>query len=76
MFIALVILSFCAYLWYNYLYNPSWSESRKQEYIESRKEESVVFDKKNFDKIIGEIKNRKDYFQKPVENIPDIFSLK
>jgi len=73
--ISLAILSFCAYLWYGYLYAPEWSGAKKQEYIESRKEENVIFDEKSFNKIILEIKNRKDYFQKPVENVPDIFSL-
>jgi ammonia channel protein AmtB len=73
--ISFIAVGFCAYLWYSYIYNPSWSESRKQEYIESRKEESVVFDKNNFNKVISETENRKNNFQKSTENIPDIFSL-
>lgn len=73
---SLAILSYCAYLWYGYIYHPGWSENKKQAYIESRKEESVVFDKNRFDKVMAEIENRRNYFQKPVENIPDIFSLK
>lgn len=73
---SLAILSYCAYLWYGYLYHPGWSAAKKQEYIESRKEEEVVFNKNKFDKAISEIEIRKSYFQKPVENIPDIFSIK
>jgi hypothetical protein len=72
---SLAILSYYAYLWYGYIYNPSWSENKKQEYIESKKEENIVFDKKSFDKVMAEIENRKINFQKPVENVPDIFSL-
>lgn len=73
---SLAIFSYCAYLWYSYLYQPNWSEDKKQEYIESKKEEEVVFNKNKFNKIMAEIENRKNYFQKSVENIPDIFSLK
>jgi hypothetical protein len=72
---SLILLGYCVYLWYSFIYNPSWSEGRKQEYIESRKEESVVFDKNNFNKVISETENRKNNFQKSAENIPDIFSL-
>jgi len=72
---SLIIFSYCAYLGYSYIYHPGWSEAKKQEYIESRKEEGVVFNKNRFNKVISEIESRENYFQKSVENIPDIFSL-
>lgn len=72
---SLALFGYCAYLWYGFIYNPGWSESKKQKYIESRKEESVVFDENGFNKVISETENRKNNFQKSVENIPDIFSL-
>lgn len=73
---SLALLGYCAYLGYNYLYQPSWSEARKQEYIESRQEENIVFNKNKFDRVVAELEKRKTNFQKSVENIPDIFSLK
>jgi hypothetical protein len=73
--ISVAIFGYCAYLWYNYLYQPGWSEAQKQAYIESRQEEKVVFNKNKFNKVISELENRKNNFQKSVENIPDIFSL-
>lgn len=73
---SLAVFGYCAGLWYGYIYQPEWSASKKQAYIESRKEESIVFDKNNFDKVMAERESRKNYFQRPVENIPDIFSLK
>lgn len=74
--LSLVILSFYAYFWYNYIYYPGWSDNRKQEYIESKKEESVVLNKNKLNKVMAEIENRKNNFRKSVENIPDIFSIK
>lgn len=73
---SLVVFSYCSYLWYSYLFRPEWSEVKKQQYIESKKEEEVVFSKGNFDKVISEIEIRKSYFQKSTGDIPDIFSLK
>jgi hypothetical protein len=73
---SLAIFSYGAYLWYGCLYHPGWSADKKQAYIESKKEEEVVFNKNKFNKIMAEIENRKNYFQKSVENVPDIFSLK
>lgn len=74
--LSLIILGGYGCLWYNYLYRPEWSESKKQTYLESRKEEEVVFNKNNFDKVMAERENRRNYFQRSVENVPDIFSLK
>ncbi len=73
---SLIILGYCACLWHNYLYQPEWSESKKQAYIESRQEEEVAFNRNSFDKVMAEKESRRNYFQRPVENVPDIFSLK
>jgi hypothetical protein len=73
---SLAIFSYCAYLWYVYIYNPEWNEIRKQVYIESWQEEEVVFNKNRFNKVIAELENRKNNFFQSTENIPDIFSLK
>jgi hypothetical protein len=76
LFIFSLAASSCfAYFWYNYIYHPGWSEDKKQEYIESKKEESVVLNKNKLNKVMAEIENRKSNFQKPAENVPDIFSL-
>ena len=74
-FIFLFFMGYCVYLWHSYVYNPKWSESRKQEYI-STKEREVIFKKDKFDSVISEIKKRKENYQKSAENTPDIFKLK
>ena len=74
--LLLVLFGYWIYLGYAYLYQPGWSEEKKQGYIESRKEENVVFNRNKFNKVIEEIASRKDNFKKSVENIPDVFSLK
>ncbi len=73
---SMALFSYCACLWYGYLYRPNWSEDKKQAYIESRKEEEVVFNKNKFNRVISEVANRKNNFQKSMESVPDIFSLK
>lgn len=76
MFLFLGLIGCYGYLFYIYVYQPEWSEARKQSYLDSKKEENIVFDKKRFEKVVQEIENREGYFQKSVENVPDIFSLK
>lgn len=73
---SLILLGYYGYLGYSHLYHPGWSEDEKQIYIQSRNEENINFNEDKFDKVISEIANRKNNFQKSVENIPDIFFLK
>lgn len=72
-FLSLVI--YCGYLWYSYVLNPKWEESKRQEYI-GTKEKEAVFNKSKFDAIISEIENRRTESGNKIENVPDVFRLK
>jgi len=74
----LVFIGFVGYyvfLWYSYVYNAQWSESKKQEYIRT-KEREVVFKKDQFDSVVSQVENRKINYEKNSEEVPDPFQLK
>ena len=73
--IFLLVIGYSTYLWYIYAFNPSWSESKKQEYIKT-KQKDASFDKDRFDSVISEIKQRKLNSQKNIADTPDIFRFK
>lgn len=73
--IALIALGYCGFLWYKFVSKPQWSESKRQEYINT-KENKLKFDQGKFDKAIGEIEKRKSEYNTKTENITDIFRLK
>jgi hypothetical protein len=73
--IAILLLGYFGYLWYVYVANPKWSESRKQEYI-STKESAISFDQKGFNSVIDEIGKRKKEYENKISDVPDIFRLK
>lgn len=70
-----LVIGYSVYLWYIYAFNPSWSNEKKQEYINT-KQKDVNFNKDKFDSIINEIKQRKSNYQKNISSIPDIFQFK
>lgn len=74
-FIFLVLIGYCAYLWYSHISNPDWSEVRRQEYI-STKQSGSIFNKDKFDEVVREVENKRSEYQRNIENIPDIFRLK
>jgi hypothetical protein len=73
--IAILLLVYFSYLWYTYVADPQWSESRKQEYI-STKESAISFDQRGFDSVIGEIEKRKNEYDNKIDDVSDIFRLK
>lgn len=72
---ALGLLGYCGYLWNKHLYNSQWSESEKQRYIQD-KERKVVFDRREFDKVISEMESRKEEYQRNIDDLEDIFQAK
>lgn len=74
-FVFLVLIGYCAYLWYSHITNPSWSEVRRQEYINT-KQSGSIFSKDKFDAIVREAEGKRSEYQRNIENIPDIFRLK
>ncbi len=71
----LFILIYAGYLWYGSVYNYSWDENKKQEYIKSKSGEDNSFDKVKFEKIVSEIERRKAEYQIPVGASRDIFGI-
>lgn len=74
-FAALALLAYCALLWYQYIYNARWSDSKKQEYIQAKAKE-VVFDENKFDEVVNELARRKSESGKNLAGLQDIFRLK
>ncbi|MFA6973493.1 MAG: hypothetical protein WC238_02010 [Parcubacteria group bacterium] len=74
-FLAVLALGYCGYLWYKFVARPSWSTEKRQEYVNAT-ENKVRFDQKKFDAVIAEIERRKGEYNTKLENIPDIFRLK
>jgi hypothetical protein len=68
-------IGYCAYLWYGFIYNPKWDETKKQAYT-STKEKEAIFSREKFDRVIADIESRKMGAQNKIENIPDIFQIK
>ncbi|KKR21687.1 MAG: hypothetical protein UT50_C0005G0021 [Candidatus Moranbacteria bacterium GW2011_GWA2_39_41] len=73
--ILVLIIGYCGYLWYGYVYKYQWDDMRKQDYMNTKKA-SATFDKKKFDRVLNDITIRKDEYQKAVETKNDIFKLK
>ena len=74
-FVFLILIGYCAYLWYSYITSPGWSEARRQEYINT-KQSGSIFSKEKFDAVVREVEDKRGEYQKNIENVPDIFRLK
>lgn len=74
-FLFVLLSLYCVYIWYDYVYNPSWDSRRKEEYIKD-KGVGVVFNKQGFDRIVEEKNKRIGNSAKNITNIKDIFRLK
>lgn len=75
MLIFLILIGYCAYLWYSNITNPGWSEARRQEYINT-KQSGSIFSKDKFDALVREVEGKRSEYQRNIENIPDIFRLR
>lgn len=74
-FVFLVLIGYCACLWYSHISNPGWSEARRQEYINT-KQSGSIFNKDRFDAVVREVEGKRSEYQRNIEKIPDIFRLK
>ncbi len=72
--LALALLSYCGYVWYEHIYRAEWDENKKQEYL-GTKEKEVIFNKDRFDRVMAELERRKGEYQKNIEDVPDIFRI-
>jgi hypothetical protein len=75
LFLLFFGLSFyCGYIWYTYVYNPSWSEEKKTEYLKT-KDKEVTFNRKKFQDIVEKEKKRGEEYQKKIDQTNDIFRI-
>jgi predicted negative regulator of RcsB-dependent stress response len=72
--VFLVVLGYCAWLWYSNVINPRWSEDRKQAYI-STKQNAAAFNQSRFGAVTSAVENRQAEYQKSLEPVTDIFHL-
>jgi hypothetical protein len=73
--ILFALTGYGGFIWYRYVYNPKWSESRQQEYLKT-KDRGVIINKTQLEDIISERENRKNNYQKSMDDLEDIFRLK
>jgi hypothetical protein len=64
MIALLLATAISIFVWYRYVFNSEWDESKKQKYISEQAQFS--FDKKGFQKTIDALDERKNKF----ENFP------
>jgi len=74
-FIAILFAIHSYYEYYNYIFNPVWSEEKRQAYIET-KEKDAVFNEKDFDEVVAEVEKRKiEYVEGKIDVKKDIFNI-
>jgi LPS O-antigen subunit length determinant protein (WzzB/FepE family) len=75
----LIIISatlFLVFLWYSYIFNSTWDETKINSYIQTKQEKNdTIFGRDNFEKITEESKAREEEFNRKLENLNDIFRL-
>jgi anionic cell wall polymer biosynthesis LytR-Cps2A-Psr (LCP) family protein len=75
-FLLLFLVFVCSGLaWYFFVYNYSWDEGKKQDYIKSKSNEEIFFNKSKFDDVVLEIERRKTEYQKTFDVPRDIFGI-
>jgi len=73
-FLALVLIGYCGFLWYEYNYNYKWDEAQKQEYVRTKRS-GIDFEKGKFEEVLSDIDARKDRYEEEVAKEKDIFRL-
>lgn len=79
-FLMLVIFIFVAlylvFIWYTQIFHSQWDEVRVNEYIKAKQSKSeTVLNRENFQEVIEKANTRSAEFEKPLDNIEDIFRL-
>ena len=70
-----LLIGYCYYVWYIFIYHNQWSDEKKMEYIKSQEKE-VVFNKTQFDRIVAEREERAARYNEEVGDKTDIFRIK
>jgi hypothetical protein len=75
LFFALLFAAiiFGGYIWQQSLYGQGWSVEKKQEYVKTQNK-SIIFKENDFQKVLDDIKMRKDEDIKEYQPIRDIFT--
>jgi len=73
--LLIVLCSYGGYLWYSYVYQAHWSDTRKQSYI-SDKDKGTIFDRAKFDAVVSEMERTENDYGNNPDNLSDIFKLK
>jgi hypothetical protein len=74
--IILVISSaYLIYVWYFFVLNSSWSEEKKQAYVNAHGKE-VTLDERKFNSVVENYAQRKEKYDLKNEGVNDIFQLK
>jgi hypothetical protein len=76
-FIALLIFSaaYLFYVWYFFVFNFSWSEDKKQEYLNIHGKD-ITLDENKFNEVADEFSKRKEKYDIKSEPVKDIFQIK
>jgi hypothetical protein len=73
--ISMCLLGYCGYLWYFFIGNPNWNETKKADYISTTKAREAVFNQDKFYSLVSSIDERKRKYQENVSSLHDIFGL-
>ncbi len=74
-FIACMFIGHACYEYYNYIYNPVWSDEKRQNYIE-KQEKDTVFNEEDFNTVTSEFEKRKIEYIEGVGKVEkDIFNI-
>ena len=73
--LAILLAGYFCYVWYFFIFNPSWDENRKAEYINQNMKNATLNSKK-YDAVVSRIEEREKASEGEEEEIKDIFRLK
>jgi hypothetical protein len=72
--LLLLLVGYGSFIWYRYVYNSGWSNSRIEEYMRT-KEKGTILNKGKFDEIVAEKEKRSADYKKEIPDLTDIFKL-
>lgn len=74
MLIILAIFGYLIYIWYFFVFNLSWGDENREEYMR-QKDQEVILDSSRLEKILSESERKKESFPEEVVVGKDIFGL-
>ena len=72
--VALLVFLFAFHLWYKFVFDHSWSQSREQEYL-NNESKGVELNEKKAEEVISQLEERRSRFQSDSPAVSDIFRL-